>query len=232
MPPTVRVEVPPPRDRELLASWLRSPPIEARLARRARIVLLAADGLGTNKIVQRGRAEQADGDCRKRRCAAEGVGGLEDRPKPGKPADHRSCGDRAAEPGAAAAAPGVTRWSSRLLAAELGLSNVKIVKVWREYGLQPWRAETFKFSTDPQLEAKVRDAIGLYFNPPDRPWCAALMKAPGAGAGAGCAGAAAPAWDAREAQPGLHSARHHHTVRRSRRDYREGHRRLLPPPPP
>jgi transposase len=62
----------------------------------------------------------------------------------------------------------VTHWSSRLLAAELGLSNVKVAKVWREYGLQPWRADSFKFSTDPQLEAKVRDVIGLYLNPPDK----------------------------------------------------------------
>ena len=63
---------------------------------------------------------------------------------------------------------GVTHWSSRLLAAELGLSNVKIADVWREWGLQPWRAESFKFSTDPALEAKVRDVTGLYLNPPDK----------------------------------------------------------------
>jgi hypothetical protein len=63
---------------------------------------------------------------------------------------------------------GVTRWSSRLLGAELGLSNVKVAKVWREWGLQPWRAESFKFSTDPRLEAKVRDVVGLYLNPPDK----------------------------------------------------------------
>ena len=49
----------------------------------------------------------------------------------------------------------------------MGLSNVKVADVWREYGLQPWRRETFKFSTDPQLEAKVRDVVGLYLNPPD-----------------------------------------------------------------
>ena len=47
------------------------------------------------------------------------------------------------------------------------MSNVKVADVWREYGLQPWRRETFKFSTDPQLEAKVRDVVGLYLNPPD-----------------------------------------------------------------
>ena len=63
---------------------------------------------------------------------------------------------------------GVTHWSSRLLGAELGISNVKVADVWREWGLQPWRTESFKFSTDPQLEAKVRDVTGLYLNPPDK----------------------------------------------------------------
>ncbi len=62
----------------------------------------------------------------------------------------------------------MTHWSSRLLAKELGLSNVKVAEVWREYGLQPWRTETFQFSTDPELEVKVCDVVGLYLNPPER----------------------------------------------------------------
>jgi transposase len=62
---------------------------------------------------------------------------------------------------------GVTHWSSRLLAGQLGISNVWVARIWRKWGLQPWRRETFKFSTDPQLEAKVRDVVGLYLNPPD-----------------------------------------------------------------
>jgi hypothetical protein len=48
----------------------------------------------------------------------------------------------------------VTHWSSRLLAHELGVSNYTIATVWREHGLQPWRTETFKFSTDPELEPR------------------------------------------------------------------------------
>ena len=52
-------------------------------------------------------------------------------------------------------------WSSRLLAAELGISNVAVANVWREHRLQPWRTETFKFSADPQSDAKVRDVVGL-----------------------------------------------------------------------
>jgi hypothetical protein len=57
---------------------------------------------------------------------------------------------------------GVTHWSSRLLGEQLGISNVWIAAIWRKWGLQPWRRESFKFSTDPQLEAKVGDVVGLY----------------------------------------------------------------------
>ena len=61
---------------------------------------------------------------------------------------------------------GVTHWSSRLLATELGVSFATVAKVWRDWDLQPWRVETFKFSTDPELDAKVKDVVGLYMNPP------------------------------------------------------------------
>lgn len=164
---TVSVEV-PPRDREILKSWTRSSSVRAGLARRARIVLLAADGLGTNEIVRRTGASKPTVITWKQRYAAEGIGGLDDRPRPGRP---RTTDDVAIVLATLEPPParlGVTHWSSRLLAAELGLSNVKVADVWREYGLQPWRTQTFKFSTDPQLEAKVRDVIGLYLNPPDR----------------------------------------------------------------
>jgi transposase len=63
---------------------------------------------------------------------------------------------------------GITHWSTRLLAYELGVSRDTIARIWREYGVQPWRAETFKFSTDPQLAAKVHDVVGLYLHPPER----------------------------------------------------------------
>src|SRR6266545_2103083 len=167
MPLTVNVEV-PPRDREVLASWVRSPSVRAGLAQRARIVLLAGDGLGTNEIVRRTGVSKPTVILWKKRYGAEGIGGLQDRPKPGKP---RVIDDVAIVLATLEPPPqrlGVTHWSSRLLAAELGISNVKVADVWREWKLQPWRAESFKFSTDPALEAKVRDVIGLYLNPPDK----------------------------------------------------------------
>ena len=63
---------------------------------------------------------------------------------------------------------GVTHWSARLLARELGVSFATVARIWRKWKLQPWRVETFKFSTDPELDAKVRDVVGLYLNPPDK----------------------------------------------------------------
>lgn len=61
---------------------------------------------------------------------------------------------------------GITHWSSRFLAAELGISFASVARIWRKWGIQPHRVETFKFSTDPQLEAKIRDVAGLYLDPP------------------------------------------------------------------
>jgi len=164
---TVAVQV-PPGEREELESWRRAPSMRAGLAQRARIVLLAADGVGTGEIVRRVGVSKPTVIAWKRRYAAEGISGLADRPRAGKP---RTTDDVAVVLATLEPPParlGVTHWSSRLLARELGLSNVKVADVWREYGLQPWRSQTFKFSTDPELEAKVRDVVGLYLNPPEK----------------------------------------------------------------
>ena len=159
MPLTVAVEL-PDSDRAELSRWLRAPSMPAGLAQRARIVLLAADGAGTNEIVTRIGVSKPTVIAWKKRYAAEGIAGLDDRPKPGRPAQV----DEVAVVLATLEPPperlGVTHWSTRLLAAELGISNVWVARIWRKWGLQPWRRETFKFSTDPQLEAKVRDVVG------------------------------------------------------------------------
>lgn len=63
--------------------------------------------------------------------------------------------------------PGVTHWSARLLAAQLRISFAVVSRLWRKWNIQPHRIETFKFSTDPELEAKIRDVVGLYLDPPE-----------------------------------------------------------------
>src|SRR5215204_4022219 len=164
---TVGVEV-SPQDRELLTSWTRSPSIRAGLAQRARVVLLAGDGLGTGEIVRRVGLSKPAVIGWKRRYAAEGVAGLQDRAKPGRPRviDQTEIVLTTLEPPPETL--GVTHWSSRLLATHLGVSDFTVTTTWRKWGLQPWRSETFKFSTDPELEAKIRDVVGLYLNPPDK----------------------------------------------------------------
>ena len=164
---TVAVEM-PAEDRAELVRWTRSPSLRAGLAQRARIVLLADDGLGTNEIVSRVGVSKPTVIAWKKRYAAGGIAGLEDRPKPGRPAHVDEVAVVLATLEPPPASLGVTHWSSRLLGEQLGISNVWIAAIWRKWGLQPWRRESFKFSTDPQLEAKVRDVVGLYLNPPDK----------------------------------------------------------------
>ena len=164
---TVAVDL-PAADREVLESWTRSSTMAAGLVLRARIVLLAGEGLGTGEIAARTGASRPTVIQWKRRYAEGGIGALDDRPRSGRPKEL----DEVAIVLATLEEPpehlGVTHWSSRLLAHELGISNVAVANVWRKWGLQPWRTQTFKFSTDPELDAKVRDIVALYLNPPDK----------------------------------------------------------------
>jgi transposase len=164
---TVGVEI-PPGDREVLKGWLRSPSVRAGLAQRARVVLLAGEGFGTGEIVRRVGLSKPAVIGWKRRYAEQGIAGLADRPKSGRPPtiDPMSIVLATLEPPPAQL--GVTHWSSRLLARHLGVSDFTVSTTWRKWGLQPWRSQTFKFSTDPELEAKIRDVVGLYLNPPDK----------------------------------------------------------------
>ena len=164
---TVGVDV-PPRDRDVLVSWTRSSSIRAGLAQRARVVLLAADGLGTAEIVRRVGLSKPAVIGWKRRYAAEGIAGLQDRAKSGRPRIIDQAEVVLSTLEAPPAELGVTHWSSRLLAKHLGVSDFTVSTIWKKFGLQPWRVETFKFSTDPELEAKIRDVVGLYLNPPDK----------------------------------------------------------------
>src|SRR4051794_35420720 len=154
-------------DRELLGSWTRSSTVRAGLAQRARIVLLAADGVSNTAIADRvGVARQTVLSWRDR-YQRSGLAGLEDQARSGRPRhiDHREIVAATLRPPPKKLA--VTHWSSRLLAARLGIGNATVARAWRDYGVQPWRSETFKFSTDPELVAKVVDVVGLYLAPPE-----------------------------------------------------------------
>jgi len=103
------------------------------------------------------------------RFRKQGLDGLLDEPRVGAP---RTITDRQIEQVVTKTLESMpansTHWSTRLMAAETGLSQNAIVRIWHAFGLQPHRVENFKFSTDPQFVEKVRDIVGLYLNPPDR----------------------------------------------------------------
>ena len=180
MPNRVRILTVPDEDRERLERRARDRGAPARVAERARIVLLAADGLTGPQIAERVGCTEPTVIKWRRQYAEDGLAGLEDAPRPGGP--RRVLTDEAISeilsatvtpPPGALAAQGVTHWSSRRLAdwlrraKGLEVSHDSITRLWRKFCLQPHRSEGFKFSTDPQLDAKVRDVVGLYLSPPD-----------------------------------------------------------------
>jgi len=154
-------------DQEELTRWTRSSSIRAGLAQRARIVLLAADGMSNTAIADMVGVSRPTVIGWRDRYAAGGVAGLDDEPRPGRPRtiDHRRIVTATLTP--PPKRYGVTHWSTRLLARHLGISDATVAKAWREYRVQPWRAESFRFSTDPQLVGKVTDVVGLYLHPPE-----------------------------------------------------------------
>jgi len=158
-------------DRSRLKSLTRSSSVRAGLAARARIVLLAADGLPNAEIARRtGTSRPTVVDWRSRYDAG-GIRALDDQPRSGRPPKIDEIDVVVATLAADGRPPqhlGVTHWSARLLAAELGISFATVARIWRKWKLQPWRRETFKFSTDPALDAKIRDVVGLYLNPPEK----------------------------------------------------------------
>src|SRR3954452_6449294 len=154
-------------DRAELSGWVRSSAIRAGLAQRARIVLLAADGLANAEIAQRVGVSAPTVLSWRRRYQRGGVAGLTDAPRSGRPrtVDARKIIEATLSPPPKRL--GVTHWSSRLLAVCLRIDHATVARAWRAYGVQPWRAQTFKFSTDPELAAKVTDVVGLYLAPPE-----------------------------------------------------------------
>jgi transposase len=154
-------------DQERLVSMTRSTALRAGLAQRARIVLLAAEGMSNTAIAERVGVSRPTVIGWRERYERGGLEGLRDEPRSGRPrlVDHRAI--VAATLKRPPKKLGVTHWSSRLLAARLGVGNATVARAWRDYGIQPWRSETFKFSTDPELVAKVTDVVGLYLAPPE-----------------------------------------------------------------
>src|SRR5271156_2215669 len=152
-----------------LAEWTRRHKTSQALAMRARIVLSCQQDCSNRDIARQLRiTPQTVGKWRGRFHSAR-LDGLLDEPRPGAP---RTIDDAVVEQVIAKTLHekprAATQWSSRTMAKASGLSQTAVVRIWRAFGLQPHRAETFKLSTDPLFIEKVRDIVGLYLNPPDR----------------------------------------------------------------
>lgn len=138
-----------------------------QLARRARIVLACAEGHDNKVVAKRLRMSQATVGKWRARFVRERLDGLYDEPRPGAP---RRIRDEAIEQVIVRTLEetprGATHWSSRGMAKASGLGRTTVQQIWRAFGLQPHRSETFKLSNDPLLIEKVRDIVGLYMHPP------------------------------------------------------------------
>jgi transposase len=154
-------------DRARLETLTRSSTVSAGLAQRARVVLLASDGVANYEIAERIGVSRPTVNLWRSRYAERGLAGLETAKRPGRPRTVDRAKVIAATLTPPPASLGVSNWSSRLLASRLGLEHSTVAAIWKDYGVKPWRLETFKFSTDPQLEAKVADIVGLYLAPPE-----------------------------------------------------------------
>ena len=156
-------------DRQQLEAVARSRSLPSGLVRRARIVLLSAEGLANKEIAARLEVSEPTVGKWRRRFSAQGIQGLHDELRPGRP---RSIDDeRVAElintTLHAAPPQEATHWSCRTMARQAGVSSATVQRVWHAFGLRPHRHDYFKLSTDPFFVEKVRDVAGLYLNPPD-----------------------------------------------------------------
>jgi transposase len=170
MPSPIAVEVAlSDQEREQLESWVRRATSAQALAQRSRIVLAAAEGLRNTEIAERFSLDHGTVRKWRNRFAADRLEGLLDEPRPGRP---RTVSDARVEEVIVktleSTPKDATHWSTRSMAAEVGLSQSAVARIWRAFGLQPHRQETWKLSRDPQFIDKVRDVVGLYLDPPER----------------------------------------------------------------
>ena len=154
-------------EREQLIALAKRRKTAQALALRARIVLACAEGLDNKVVAARQRVTQQTVSKWRGRFVELRLEGLLDAPRPGAP---RTIEDERVDAVIAktleSVPVGATHWSSRTMARAMGMSQTAVSRIWRAFGLQPHRQETFKLSSDPFFVEKVRDIVGLYMDPP------------------------------------------------------------------
>jgi len=156
-------------ERDQLDAWTRRRSSAQAVALRSRIVLAAAEGLKNTEIAERVGVTRPVVTKWRNRFAEDRLEGLLDEPRPGRP---RTVTDAQVEEVIVktleTTPKDATHWSTRSMASEVGLTQSAVHRVWRAFGLQPHRQETWKLSKDPQFVDKVKDVVGLYLDPPER----------------------------------------------------------------
>src|SRR5579875_2608015 len=158
-----------PAEQNTMELWARRRKRSQSLALRARIVLRCAEGLSNQAVAaELGVSRPMVGKWRQR-FVMERLRGLGYAPRSGAP---RRSTDNQVEAVLTKTLeetpPDATHWSTRSMARTVGLSQTAVSRIWRAFGLQPHRTESFKLSTDPCCVDKVRDVVGLYLDPPER----------------------------------------------------------------
>ena len=156
-------------ERATLQQWARRPKTAQALAQRARIILACAEGQPNKAVAHAIRVAQQTVCKWRQRFVTQRLDGLLDEPRPGAPRTVTDAAvDRLVARTLETTPPHATHWSTRTMAQTSGLSRSTVHRIWRAFGLQPHRTETFKLSADPLFVEKVRDIVGLYLRPPDK----------------------------------------------------------------
>ena len=153
--------------RETLQQWARSRSLPARQIERARVVLLAAEGKTDLEIAASlSISNQKAARWRKRFLQLGFAGLVKDAPRPGrKPAISATRKEELIRKTTQSKPANATHWSTRTMAAEMGVSEATVRRIWHAHGLKPHRLESFKISTDKHFAAKLEDIVALYLNP-------------------------------------------------------------------
>jgi transposase len=156
-------------ERQTLERWSRRPKSSQALATRCRIVLRDAEGWTYERIADKLDLRVQTVLKWRKRFLSKRLEGLHDEPRPGV---KRTITDEQVEAVVVktleSKPPDATHWSTRSMAQATGISRCSVQRIWKAFGLQPHRAETFKLSADPQFIEKVRDIVGLYMSPPEK----------------------------------------------------------------